>query len=52
MLREVGFGPEVSRRPWPASCKRTFIISMGWITVVADMPARPLGRVLDGLGWW
>ena len=37
--RGVGFGPVLA--PSPASCNRTFIMSMGWMTVVATMPATP-----------
>lgn len=49
MLREVGAGPEVLRCPAPASWRRTFIMSMGWITVVAVMPVEGLvGVVVEG----
>lgn len=35
----VGLGPVLA--PSPASWRRTLIISMGWMTVVATIPATP-----------
>ena len=38
-LSGVGLGPVLM--PSPASCNRTFIMSMGWMQVVANIPDRP-----------
>jgi hypothetical protein len=49
----VDLGPVLT--PSPASCKRTFIMSTGWMTVVAVMPARPpltKGRAARIKGVW
>ena len=53
MARGEGLGPDFT--PSPASCKRTFIMSMGWMAVVATMPARPplmKGRAARTRGVW
>ena len=49
----MGLGPV--RIPSPASWRRTLIMSMGWMTVVAVMPARPplmKGRAARMSGVW
>ncbi len=49
----VGFGPVLA--PSPASWRRTLIMSMGWMTVVATMPAVPPfmnGRAALMTGVW
>lgn len=40
-VMESGEGLGPVRAPSPASWRRTFIMSMGWITVVATIPAVP-----------
>lgn len=50
-----GEGRTVERAPSPESWRRTFIMSMGWMAVVAVMPARPplrKGRRRRTVGFW
>ena len=41
LVTESGVARGPVLMPSPASCSRTFIMSMGWMHVVAVMPARP-----------